>query len=123
MLKLYINILILYYALMITYIDANKSRFPMEADMPNFHLQAMNTKESVQDNLRNELLKKGQLFRDIFSEKVSLHELLFGHVCENPNEWEQRFERKDMEKNSYQGKIKWGKKNGDYGEHYWDLNH
>lgn len=29
----------------------------------------------------------------------------FGHVCENPNEWEQRYERKDEEKKHYQGKV------------------
>ena len=29
----------------------------------------------------------------------------FGHVCENPTEWEQRFEQRDFNENNYQGKV------------------
>lgn len=29
----------------------------------------------------------------------------FGHVCENPHEWEQRFEKRDFNQNLYQGKV------------------
>ncbi|XP_025270972.1 uncharacterized protein LOC105251549 [Camponotus floridanus] len=65
----------------------------------------------------------GQYFQDIFSEHLAPLKIEFGHVCENPNEWEQRFEQKDFDNNRHSGKIKWGNKNGDYGEQYWDLNH
>ncbi|KAK0075775.1 hypothetical protein PV325_006393 [Microctonus aethiopoides] len=67
--------------------------------------------------------QNGHYFQDIFSEHVSPLEIMFGHVCENPKEWEQRYEHKNMEKGIYQGKVRWGDKNGNYGEHYWDLNH
>jgi hypothetical protein len=29
----------------------------------------------------------------------------FGHVCENPNEWEQRFEQRNFNENHFQGKV------------------
>ncbi|XP_015182134.1 PREDICTED: uncharacterized protein LOC107069374 [Polistes dominula] len=79
--------------------------------------------DSPQNDIKNELIKQGQFFRDLFSEQLSEHEIEFGHVCENPDEWEQRFERQDMKANNYRGKVKWGNKNGEYGEHYWDLNY
>ncbi|XP_066602814.1 uncharacterized protein [Prorops nasuta] len=68
-------------------------------------------------------IKKNQFFQDIFIEQLEPYKIQFGHVCENPSEWEQRFEEKDFAGNQYRGKIKWGNKNGNYGEHYWDLNH
>ncbi|XP_076259388.1 uncharacterized protein LOC143195781 [Rhynchophorus ferrugineus] len=55
--------------------------------------------------------------------KNSPKELEFGHVCENPNEWEQRFEKLNLETLNRQGKVRWGDKDGGYGEHYWDYNH
>ncbi|XP_028047385.2 uncharacterized protein LOC105839741 [Monomorium pharaonis] len=70
-----------------------------------------------------DILSMGQYFQDIFSEQLTPFKFEFGHVCENPNEWEQRFERKDFDDNRYSGKVKWGNKNGEYGEQYWDLNH
>ncbi|XP_025988111.2 uncharacterized protein LOC105207666 [Solenopsis invicta] len=69
------------------------------------------------------ILSMGQYFQDIFSEQLTPFKLEFGHVCENPSEWEQRFERKDFDNNRYSGKVKWGNRNGEYGEQYWDLNH
>ncbi|XP_046589273.1 uncharacterized protein LOC107220076 [Neodiprion lecontei] len=69
------------------------------------------------------LLQKGQFFQDIFSEQPTPNKIEFGHVCENPREWEQRFEQKDLKNNRHQGKVRWGNTNGGYGEHYWDLNH
>ncbi|KAK2585708.1 hypothetical protein KPH14_010321 [Odynerus spinipes] len=115
--------IILWQTLIIMNVNAKKPRVRMEIDMSSSKLQTVINEEPVQNNFKNGLLKKGQFFRDLFSAHLSEHEIEFGHVCENPNEWEQRFERKDMGRNSYQGKIKWGNKNGDYGEHYWDLNH
>lgn len=73
-------------------------------------------------------------------------QLEFGHVFEDPNVWEQRYEKKDFDTQRYQGKVslafepkkkkkksyykfttiqqvKWGDKDGSYGEQYWDLNH
>ncbi|XP_071644689.1 uncharacterized protein [Temnothorax longispinosus] len=70
-----------------------------------------------------DILSMGQYFQDIFSEHLAPLKVEFGHVCENPTEWEQRFERKDFDNNRYSGKVKWGNKNGEYGEQYWDLNH
>ncbi|XP_077270300.1 uncharacterized protein LOC143901719 [Temnothorax americanus] len=70
-----------------------------------------------------DILSTGQYFQDIFSEHLAPLKVEFGHVCENPTEWEQRIERKDFDNNRYSGKVKWGNKNGEYGEQYWDLNH
>lgn len=115
--------MVLFQTLVIININAAKPRLRMEINMPNTNSEKTVDEKSVFNDMSDELLKKGKFFRDLFSEQLSEHEIEFGHVCENPNEWEQRFERKDMGKNSYQGKVKWGNKNGDYGEHYWDLNH
>ena len=30
----------------------------------------------------------------------------FGHVCENPNEWEQRYEQRDFKNNHHKGKVR-----------------
>ncbi|XP_067213194.1 uncharacterized protein [Linepithema humile] len=84
--------------------------------------QAVNKEETLKQKMAD-VLSVGQYFQDIFSEHPAPFEIEFGHVCENPNEWEQRFERKDFDNNRYSGKIKWGNKKGEYGEHYWDLNH
>jgi len=43
--------------------------------------------------------------RDIFSEHLAPLKLEFGYVCENPIEWEQRFERKDFDNNRFSGKV------------------
>nr|XP_012145853.1 PREDICTED: uncharacterized protein LOC105663155 isoform X2 [Megachile rotundata] len=66
---------------------------------------------------------KKQLFQDIFMEHQKNDKLQFGYVCENPMQWEQRFEEKDLSENRHRGKVKWGNVDGSYGEHYWDLNH
>ncbi|XP_011869334.1 PREDICTED: uncharacterized protein LOC105562838 [Vollenhovia emeryi] len=81
------------------------------------------TEETSTQARAEDVLSMGQYFQDIFSEHLAPLKIEFGHVCENPTEWEQRFERKDFDNNRYSGKVKWGNKNGDYGEHYWDLNH
>ncbi|XP_026828925.1 uncharacterized protein LOC105282283 [Ooceraea biroi] len=70
-----------------------------------------------------DVLSIGQYFQDIFSEHLEPLKIEFGHVYENPSEWEQKFERKDFDNNRYSGKIKWGNRKGEYGEQYWDLNH
>ncbi|XP_046145122.1 uncharacterized protein LOC114872226 isoform X2 [Osmia bicornis bicornis] len=66
---------------------------------------------------------KKHLFQDIFMEHQKNNKLQFGYVCENPMQWEQRFEEKDFAENRHRGKVKWGNIDGSYGEHYWDLNH
>ncbi|CAH0387161.1 unnamed protein product [Bemisia tabaci] len=66
---------------------------------------------------------KGEYFMDVYSLETGPEQLEFGHVLEDPNEWEQRYERKDHENNRFQGKVRWGDKRGSYGEHYWDFNH
>lgn len=45
------------------------------------------------------------LCRDIFSEHLAPLKIEFGHVCENPTEWEQRFERKEFDNNRHSGKV------------------
>lgn len=32
--------------------------------------------------------------------------LQFGYVCENPVQWEQRFEEKDLSNNRHRGKVR-----------------
>lgn len=46
-----------------------------------------------------------KIFRDIFSERQLGNKLQFGYVCENPTQWEQRFEEKDFSKNRHRGKV------------------
>ncbi|KMQ98162.1 calcium-binding atopy-related autoantigen 1 [Lasius niger] len=84
--------------------------------------QIVNKEETSKQEIAD-VLSIGQYFQDIFSEHLAPLKIEFGHVCENPSEWEQRFEQKDFDNNRHSGKIKWGNKNGDYGEQYWDLNH
>ncbi|VVC34505.1 Hypothetical protein CINCED_3A004952 [Cinara cedri] len=62
-------------------------------------------------------------FMDVYSLKSGPQQLEFGHVFEDPNVWEQRYEKKDFDSQRHQGQVKWGDKDGSYGEQYWDLNH
>ncbi|XP_043264919.1 uncharacterized protein LOC122404762 [Colletes gigas] len=78
--------------------------------------------KTVDEGLQGIAVQK-QLFRDIFEERQLGNKLQFGHICENPIEWEQRFEEKDFSKNRHRGKVKWANVDGTYGEHYWDINH
>ncbi|XP_041976519.1 uncharacterized protein LOC121731229 [Aricia agestis] len=66
---------------------------------------------------------QAKFFQDFFSVQLSPYKIEFGHVCEDPNTWEQRYEKKDFENHRDMGKVRWGDKKGGYGEHYWDLNH
>ncbi|CAG4936782.1 unnamed protein product [Colias eurytheme] len=66
---------------------------------------------------------QAKFFQDFFSVQLSPYKIEFGHVCEDPNTWEQRYERKDYKNHRDMGKVRWGDKKGGYGEHYWDLNH
>jgi hypothetical protein len=43
--------------------------------------------------------------RDFFMLKSGPHQIEFGHVCENPHEWEQRYEKKDLAKQRHQGQV------------------
>ncbi|KAJ9580679.1 hypothetical protein L9F63_024146 [Diploptera punctata] len=65
----------------------------------------------------------GKYFQDFYMLQSGPLQIEFGHVCENPNEWEQRYEKKDLAKHRHQGQVRWGDKHGGYGEHYWDYNH
>ncbi|XP_076633888.1 uncharacterized protein LOC143348022 [Colletes latitarsis] len=78
--------------------------------------------KTVDEGLQGIAVQK-QLFRDIFAERQLGNKLQFGHICEDPIEWEQRFEEKDFSKNRHRGKVKWANVDGTYGEHYWDINH
>ncbi|XP_050540724.1 uncharacterized protein LOC126905240 isoform X2 [Daktulosphaira vitifoliae] len=70
-----------------------------------------------------EVEKDNKHFMDAYSLKSSPNQLEFGHVFEDPNVWEQRYEKKDFDDHRHQGKVKWGDKDGGYGEQYWDFNH
>ncbi|XP_034940692.1 uncharacterized protein [Chelonus insularis] len=73
--------------------------------------------------LRERIIKNKQYFQDIYVEQPSPMKISFGHVFEDPRQWEQRFETQDMENKRFQGKVRWGTEDGNYVEHYWDLNH
>ncbi|XP_017774443.1 PREDICTED: uncharacterized protein LOC108561142 isoform X1 [Nicrophorus vespilloides] len=62
-------------------------------------------------------------FQDIYAAQVSPELLEFGHVRETADDWEQRFEQINLNSLKQRGKVRWGDKNGGYGEHYWDYNH
>ncbi|KAG6453493.1 uncharacterized protein LOC115445670 [Manduca sexta] len=66
---------------------------------------------------------QAKFFQDFFSVQLSPYKIEFGHVCEDPDTWEQRYEKKDFKNHRDMGKVRWGDKKGGYGEHYWDLNH
>lgn len=46
------------------------------------------------------------LYRDFFSVQLSPYKIEFGHVCEDPNTWEQRYEKKDFKNHRDMGKVK-----------------
>ncbi|XP_076297399.1 uncharacterized protein LOC143217251 isoform X2 [Lasioglossum baleicum] len=56
------------------------------------------------DRMLDELAMKKELFQDIFLERQPETKLQFGYVCENPIQWEQRFEEKDFLENRHRGK-------------------
>ncbi|KAL0112495.1 hypothetical protein PUN28_012069 [Cardiocondyla obscurior] len=67
---------------------------------------ALTDKEKISTEEKTEgILSMGQYFQDIFSEHLAPFKIEFGHVCENPTEWEQRFERQDFDNNRYSGKV------------------
>lgn len=43
--------------------------------------------------------------RDVYSLQSGPQQLEFGHVFEDPNVWEQRYEKKDFDAQRYQGKV------------------
>lgn len=45
------------------------------------------------------------LYRDVYSLQSGPQQLEFGHVFEDPNVWEQRYEKKDFDAQRYQGKV------------------
>lgn len=64
----------------------------------------MNFNEN-QSNLIDLPKRKIRSCRDFFTVQLAPHKLEFGHVCENPDEWEQRYERKDLKNHRDQGKV------------------
>lgn len=45
------------------------------------------------------------LYRDFFSVQLSPYKIEFGHVCEDPHNWEQRYEKKDFKNHRDMGKV------------------
>ncbi|KAJ4441147.1 hypothetical protein ANN_10997 [Periplaneta americana] len=47
----------------------------------------------------------GKYFQDFYMIKSGPDQIEFGHVCEDPHEWEQRYEKKDLAKHRHQGQV------------------
>lgn len=47
----------------------------------------------------------GRVARDIYTSQLKPEEIEFGHVCESPSDWEQRFEKINLAENSRKGKV------------------
>ncbi|GAB0090468.1 hypothetical protein DMENIID0001_052030 [Sergentomyia squamirostris] len=94
-----------------------------EVEEEDYDLTEANSdaKSSKQKNADPESVQ--QYFQDLFRFQLEPHAIEFGHVMENPKHWEERYERNDMKNHRHQGKVRWGDKEGGYGEHVWDLNH
>jgi len=45
-------------------------------------------------------------FRDVYSLQSGPRQLEFGHVFEDPNVWEQRYEKKDFDAERHQGMVR-----------------
>jgi hypothetical protein len=43
--------------------------------------------------------------RDFFMLQSGPYQIEFGHVCEDPHEWQQRYEKKDLAKQRHQGQV------------------
>lgn len=43
--------------------------------------------------------------RDIYMAQHKPDEIEFGHVCETPDDWEQRFEKINLQDKQHQGKV------------------
>lgn len=43
--------------------------------------------------------------RDVYSVQTGPKQVEFGHVFEDPDKWEQRYEKKDHENKRFQGKV------------------
>ncbi|XP_026471140.1 uncharacterized protein LOC113375418 [Ctenocephalides felis] len=80
-----------------------------------------NARSRVDDGEMGIPLAQSKYFQDIFSGEVAPLIFEFGHIMESPSSWEQRFEKRDINAQRHQGKVRWGHKDGSYGEHYWDL--
>lgn len=52
------------------------------------------------------MYKQNISIRDFYQVQLSPTLLEFGHVKETPDDWEQRYERKNMAENRHQGKVK-----------------
>ncbi|XP_003240562.1 uncharacterized protein LOC100575185 [Acyrthosiphon pisum] len=103
----------------ITVVDhVSKDRYVPGAENDRDTVDDMRLGEKVEDEDA-----ENKHFMDVYSLQSGPQQLEFGHVFEDPNVWEQRYEKKDFDAQRYQGKVKWGDKDGSYGEQYWDLNH
>lgn len=47
----------------------------------------------------------GRVARDIYMAQLKPEEIEFGHVCESPHDWEQRFEKINLAEHSRKGKV------------------
>lgn len=46
------------------------------------------------------------IIRDTFTEQLTPHQIDVGHLSENPTGWEERYERKNLKTQRFQGKVK-----------------
>lgn len=59
-------------------------------------------------NLRTFLSDKKKIkmiIRDTFTEQLTPHQIDVGHLSENPSGWEERYERKNLKSQRFQGKV------------------
>lgn len=45
------------------------------------------------------------IIRDTFTEQLTPHQIDVGHLSENPSGWEERYERKNLKSQRFQGKV------------------
>lgn len=45
------------------------------------------------------------IIRDTFTEQLTPHQIDVGHLSENPAGWEERYERKNLKSQRFQGKV------------------
>ncbi|GBP09310.1 hypothetical protein EVAR_5749_1 [Eumeta japonica] len=61
--------------------------------------------ETVKNSSDRRSCRLNLLYRDFFSVQLSPYNIEFGHVCEDPNTWEQRYEKKDFKNHRDMGKV------------------
>ncbi|XP_018570832.1 uncharacterized protein LOC108910635 isoform X1 [Anoplophora glabripennis] len=107
----------------LSYLEAQPVEFKPYEQIINPELRDLQPSESRYENPHAAIQAGSKFFQDIYVAMEKPDEVEFGHVAENSDNWEQRFEKINLGNLQRQGKVRWGDKNGGYGEHYYDYNH